>query len=317
MNRENKIPLLVIAGPTASGKSDLALRVAEKFNGEIVSADSAQIYRFLDIGTAKPSKEEQERVKHHLIDIIDPNEQFTAADYQKEARAAINEINRNEKLPIICGGTGLYIKSLLENYKFSKEGRDEELRKELKILAENKGGAELHKKLEKVDKISAEKIHPNDINRMIRALEVYYKEGTPLSETNKSLIKEPNEYNLLFIALTMEREKLYHRINERTNLMLSEGLIDEVRSLLENYSPVAPGLQVIGYRQCVKYLNSEITYEELSELIKKETRNYAKRQYTWFRREKKILWIDCLTESKSLIEIITGLIKEYKLIYRI
>ncbi|MFY9113932.1 MAG: tRNA (adenosine(37)-N6)-dimethylallyltransferase MiaA [Dethiobacteria bacterium] len=284
--------LMVIVGPTAIGKSRLALEIAPKIDGEIVSADSAQVYRYLNIGTAKPSRLEQKKVRHHLIDIIDPARQFSVAHYQKLARNVIPEIFARGRRPIIVGGTGLYVKSITDGYVFSSSGRNKELRERLNKIAVEKGSKYLHHQLKEKDPESALRIHPRDKRRIIRALEVYYTEGRRISKQWQETREHKPRYRFVMVGLTLNRDELYARINRRTDDMIKNGFIEEVETLLMKYSKEAPGLQILGYRQLVNYLEGHCTLEESMETIKKETRNYAKRQFTWFRRDERIHWFD-------------------------
>lgn len=312
-DEETLIPLLVITGPTASGKSSFALKIARKTGGEIVSADSAQVYRYLDIGTAKPTPEEQKAVKHHLIDIIDPHEEFSVADYQKQADKVIAEIYNRGNLPILCGGTGLYINAVTDRYIFSRKGKNEILREKLNMLAEEKGTDHLYEQLQLHDPASAEIIHRRDKKRIIRALEVFHGEGKSISEQQKETQLGKPRYNLLLTGLSMERDELYKKINTRTDLMMEKGFIEEVRSLLIKYPPNSPALQILGYKQIINYLEGNNTYDKLLETIKKETRNYAKRQYTWFRRDNRIKWYDAnIINFNAFAENIYDFLKECK-----
>ncbi len=304
-----KLPVvMVIVGPTAVGKSNLALEMASRLDGEIVSADSAQVYRHLNVGTAKPSLSEQERIKHHLIDIIDPDVQFSVAHYQKLALKAIPEVLSAGKLPIIAGGTGLYVRSITDAYVFSSSGRNRRLREELNGIARDRGSEYLHRQLAKHDPQSAMKIHPRDKRRIVRALEVYHSEGRQISKQWQETRKQSPRYRFVIIGLTRDREELYRRINRRTDEMMENDFVGEVRNLLLRYPKDAPGLQVMGYRQLTDYLEGKLALEEATEIIKKETRNYAKRQLTWFRRDGRIRWFDTRgIDIEKLVENINGM----------
>ncbi len=309
--KQVKIPLLVIAGPTAAGKSEAGLLVAQKTGGEIVSADSAQVYRYLDIGTAKPGRKERETVSHHLIDLVDPDEEFNVSSYKKLSEEAIQGIGKKGKLPVLVGGTGLYIHAVVDNYSFSSQGKDEQLRKKLHRAAERKGNNYLHSLLHQVDPESAEKISPADRKRMVRALEVYYSEGRPLSEQNKETPLKETPYLPVHVGLYMPREKLYEKINSRVDNMIEKGFLEEVKELLRWYPPSAWGLQILGYRQMVNYLQGYAGWEETVYEIKKQTRNLAKRQLTWFRRDDRINWIDHESgRTDRVVEKISSLLKE-------
>jgi len=285
--------VIVIAGPTASGKTDLAINLALETDGEVVSADSMQIYRYMDIGTAKPSKEEMKGIPHHMIDILDPDESYSVALYKRDAEKCIRDILSRGKLPIIAGGTGLYINSLIYNIKFSETVTDEEFRKKMQRIAETEGPMVLHEMLRKVDPESAEKIHYNNVKRVIRALEVYEYTKKPISQHQKESRIEPPEFRYLVFILSMDREKLYDRINRRVDKMIENGLVDEVRRLLEKgYKPGSTALQGLGYKEIIRYLNSEIPFEEAVRILKRDTRHYAKRQITWFRAIKDAIWLE-------------------------
>lgn len=289
-----KIPLLILTGPTAVGKSALALILAQKLNTEIVSADSAQVYRGLDIGTAKPTLEEQKLVKHHLIDIVYPDQYFSAADYQKAADTKIKKLWSSGKLPFMVGGTGLYIKALTERFAFGPQGANFDFRTTLEeITSSSEGLNQLYSRLKIVDPQAAEKISPRDRKRIIRALEVYALEGKPISEQVTRTRQQESFYNLHYYSLYMDRDILYARIEKRVEDMIEHGFLDEVRSLTEQgYNQHSPGLKILGYRQLLNYLQGGIKWDEAVLEIKKQTRNLAKRQLTWFRREKDIKWVE-------------------------
>jgi tRNA dimethylallyltransferase len=291
--------LLVITGPTAVGKSAVALAVAKHIGGEIISADSVQVYRGLDIGAAKPSQVEREVVPHHLLDIVDPGENYTVAQYQTDAAAAITEIHSRGKLPILVGGTGLYIRAVVMGYAFSESGVDEELRQRLRTIAEDEGPEALHSRLAAVDPLSAEKLHPNDVRRVIRALEVY--ENSKNSITRQiELTTEHVAYDTKMFGITMPRDCLYRQIELRVDQMMDGGLVDEVRSLLKaGVPPQAKALQSLGYKQIVGFLQEEYTLDEAVLLIKRDTRRFAKRQLTWFRREQEITWLNIFEYGSS------------------
>ncbi|MCW3490715.1 tRNA (adenosine(37)-N6)-dimethylallyltransferase MiaA [Dethiobacter alkaliphilus] len=284
--------LLVIVGPTAVGKTAVAIEVAKKLGGEIISADSVQVYRGLDIGAAKPSREEREAVVHHLLDIVDPADNYTVADFQEDAKKAIADITNRGKLPILVGGTGLYVRAVVHGFSFSESGMDEEYRAGLHREAEQHGPQYLHGKLAAVDPEAAEKLHPNDLRRVIRALEVYRQSKRPISHQVDKTSDEPI-YDTVQFGLTMPRELLYRRIEKRVDSMLDAGLVDEVRNLLnEGVPPEAKSLQSLGYKQIVAYLTGQISLEEAIRLIKRDTRRFAKRQLTWFRRDEDLIWLD-------------------------
>ncbi|WP_047154116.1 tRNA (adenosine(37)-N6)-dimethylallyltransferase MiaA [Aneurinibacillus tyrosinisolvens] len=283
--------VLAIIGPTSVGKTALSLELAARFSGEIISGDSMQFYRGMDIGTAKASPEERAAIPHHLIDICDPDEEFTVADFQRRTAALISDMNSRQILPIIVGGTGLYIQSVLYGYRFSQAGEDEAYRASLSSLAETDGNEALHAKLSAVDPLTAARLHPNDVKRVIRALEIYHLTGKTMAEYQQR--SEESPYNLLLLGLTMDRALLYERINTRVDQMIEAGLIEEVEGLLrKGYDASLRSMQALGYKEIIAYLQGLTTKEAAVELVKKRTRNFAKRQLTWFRAMKDIVWFD-------------------------
>ncbi|MGO1469126.1 MAG: tRNA (adenosine(37)-N6)-dimethylallyltransferase MiaA, partial [Tissierella sp.] len=283
----------VITGPTGIGKTNLSLKLAKSLNGEIRSSDSMQIYKYMNIGTAKLSPLKMEGIPHHLLDIFYPNEDFTVSDFKLKAKSLITDINRKNKLPMVVGGTGLYINSLVYDLDFTKVVYDENIRNKYDKISKEKGLKYLHNLLEEIDPISANKININDKKRVIRALEIYDITKKPMSEYNKNFRKENKDYNLAIICLNMDRSKLYDKINKRVDSMIENGLIEEVKFLLEmGYKPDSVALQGIGYKEIIMHLNKDSTLEESIDLIKQKSRNYAKRQLTWFRRDNRIKWID-------------------------
>ena len=287
-------------GPTAVGKSELGLRLAEEFGGEIVSADSRQIYRGLDIGTAKPTAEERRRVPHHLLDVVDPDEVLTLAQYQELAYAAIDDILARSKVPFLVGGTGLYIKAVVEGWSIPRVPPNEKLREELYRLAELEGPEALHARLREVDPAAAARIDPRNVRRVVRALEVYAETGRPISELQR---RSPPPYRTLQIGLTMEREELYRRIDARVERMIERGLVEEVRGLIERgYGLDLPAMSGLGYREIGLYLRGEIGLEEAIRLIKRNTRRFVRHQYNWFRLDDPdIHWFDALSEPYDQI----------------
>lgn len=289
--------IIVIVGPTAVGKSKVAIELAERFDGEIVNADSMQVYRYMDIGTAKPSAVDRERVSHHLIDIRNPDEDFDAARFQEEASKAIVEIVDKGKLPIVVGGTGLYIKALTEGI-FDAPGSDKELREKLRKEAEDFGMSVLYNKLFEVDPESAGRIGPRNTHRLIRALEVFYLTGISISQYQKGHAFSDRPYDTFKIGLTKERETLYKDIDDRIENMVKAGLVDEVRRIIEmGYSPGSKAMNALGYSHICRYLKGEYDLEEAVRLIKRDTRHYAKRQMTWFRKDAGINWCDVNKEG--------------------
>ena len=296
-----KPKILIICGPTASGKTKLGISCAKMFNGEIISSDSMQIYRKLDIGTAKPTKDELNEAKHHLVDIIEPNAEFSVGEYSKLAKEKIDNLIDKGKLPIIVGGTGLYIRSIIYPYTFAKTPKNQEIRdKYLKIL-EEKGKEFLFEILKEKDVEASERIHLNDTKRIIRALEIAETSDNTKTNLNCEDVKEMN-YEPIIIALDMPREELYERVNIRVDKMVEDGVLDEIKTLLKNneISETCQSMQAIGYKEFFPYLNNATTLDEAIELVKKNTRNYAKRQLTFFRAFKDAKWFNPLTEEKEI-----------------
>ena len=287
---QGKIPLLVIAGPTASGKTKLSIDLAKQLNGEIVSADSMQIYKKMTIGTAKPTPEEMDGIPHHLIDFVEPGESFSVAEYVELARKEIAEIHARGKLPIVVGGTGLYITSLIDNVEFAETGSSLEIRGKYKQMAEEQGNAAVLEKLREVDPETAAALHENNIGRVIRALELYELTGIPMSRHMELSKKTPAPYELCCIALDYRsRQTLYDRINLRVSMMVEAGLLEEVRDLVASgYSATAA--QAIGYKELIPWLDGDEPLEDCLERIRMQSRRYAKRQLTWFRRDDRIHW---------------------------
>lgn len=288
---EDKIPIVAVVGPTASGKTALGIKIAQHFDGEIVSADSMQVYKGMDIGTARPTKQEQEGIPHHLIDFLDPAESFSVADYVKLAARVIEDIHSRGKLPILVGGTGLYINSLIDNIEFQPEPDNRAVRKALQKQAEQLGNEAMLEMLRQIDPETASRLHPNNIRRIIRALEVYKTTGITMGEYQRLSRQRPSPYNVCMIGIGFkDRKVLYDRINKRVDLMVGAGLIEEARKVLDSPIGTVAG-QAIGYKELKPYLLGEIPLSEALENLKRETRRYAKRQLTWFRRDKRINWI--------------------------
>lgn len=293
MSASGKAEIVIIQGPTASGKSEFAVRLAEKFSGEIINADSMQVYRGLDIGSAKPSSEMLSRVPHHLVGVLDPDQPFSAADFCRAARDAISEIHNRGKKVFIVGGTGLYIKALTKGL-INSPGGNEEIRRELGQVAAKLGNAELHRRLSIVDPETAEILHPNDLVRVVRALEVYRMTGRSISEYRKEhMFGESPGFRCLKLGIAVDREELYGRIDERVEKMIESGLVEEVEGLLSSgYSPHIKPMLSLGYRQICDFLSGRHSLQGAVELIKRDTRRYAKRQMTWFRRDNEIIWFE-------------------------
>lgn len=288
-----KPKLLVICGPTASGKSELALRLAHALDGEIINADSMQVYRGMDIGTAKPTPEQQDGIPHHLIDIVRPDQHFSAADFAEAADAAIRDISSRGKLTIVVGGTGLYIRSLLKGLVDSPGDTAGEIRLALQAEAQELGNQAMLEKLRQVDPEIAGRIHPNNLVRIIRALEVFRLTGIPLSRYQQEHGFSGQRYRSLQIGIRVERPLLYNRIEERVNRMMQQGLLQEVQQLLKaGYSPETKAMRAIGYKEMTAHLAGDYSLDEAMRLIKRDTRHYAKRQLTWFNADKDILWLE-------------------------
>lgn len=299
-----KPKVIVICGPTASGKTALSIELAKQINGEIVSADSMQIYKEMDIGSAKPTIEEMQGIKHYLLDFVSPKDRYSVADYKVEAVKAIEEILEKGKTPIIVGGTGLYVDSLIYNIEYSQIEFDEEYRKELEERVEKEGLDKLYEEACKIDKEAMEKISPNDQKRILRILELYHQTGK--TKTNLEIESRKNEvpYDYHVYALTMDRQKLYGRINLRVDLMIEQGLIQEVKNIITKYKEYPTAMQALGYKEIKEYLDGITTKEEAIEKVKQETRRYAKRQLTWFRKNKQTIWLDASMQREENIKII-------------
>lgn len=285
--------LFILSGPTAVGKTHISIELAKKLKGEIISADSMQIYKYMDIGSAKVTEDEMQGITHHLIDFIEPDKNFNVSEYKALAENSIDEICKKDKLPMVVGGTGLYINSLILNYNFTDAKTDKSYREYLGNLAEEKGKEYVHSLLKEVDIDSYKRLYPNDLKRVIRALEVYKLTGKTISEYNANTNLYDIPYNIYYFVLTMDRAKLYDRINKRVDLMMENGLIDEVRRLKSmGYTPDMQSMKGIGYKEILDYLNGNSTLDEAIYLVKKGSRNYAKRQLTWFRKDKRVIWIN-------------------------
>ncbi len=303
----NKAKVIVICGPTASGKTALSIEVAKKINGEIISCDSMQIYKDMNIGTAKPTKEEMGEIKHYLIDYVLPTERYSVAEYKKDAKKAIKEVIEKGKTPIIVGGTGLYVDSLIYEIEYPEIKFDEEYRKKLEKEVEEEGLEKLYEKAKKIDPIAIQKISKTDKKRIQRVLEIYHATGK--TKTEQEIIsrqKEP-EYAYKVYGLLWDRQKLYDRINLRVDIMIEQGLIEEVKTILKKYSKFPTAMQGLGYKEVVQYLNKEITKEEMIEKIKQETRRYAKRQMTWFRKNKQTIWLNAEDKQNNINIISEGI----------
>ena len=310
-----KKPLIVIAGPTACGKTDISIDLAEKIGGEIISGDSMQVYKYMDIGTAKVTKEEMRDIPHYLVDELYPDEEYNVMLFQQKAKQYMEGIYSRGHIPIIVGGTGFYINALVYDNDFSEE-EESKIRKELYAVAENEGAEKLHAMLAEVDPEYAANIHHNNVKRVARALEYYRLTGEKMSEHNKNAKEKETPYNLAFFVLNMDREKLYERINLRVDIMMNNGLEQEVRKLIEmGYSPELVSMQGLGYKEFIPYFNGEISLEQVVDDIKKYTRRFAKRQLTWFRGQTNGTWLDMGTLSKDkALEIMLDELKTKKII---
>ena len=311
-----KRPLIILTGPTAVGKTKASIGLAKAIGGEIISADSMQVYKGMDIGSAKITPEEMQGVPHYLVDVLEPDEDFNVAVFQKMAKDAMNKIYENGHIPIIVGGTGFYIQALLYDIDFTECEEDDSYRKELEKFAGEKGAEALHEILREKDPASAEKIHANNVKRVIRALEFYHQTGKKISEHNEEESQKESAYNSLYFVLNDERNKLYDRIDKRVDSMVKEGLVEEV-SLLHGrgYTRDMTSMQGLGYKEILAYLDGECTLEEAVYLIKRDTRHFAKRQLTWFRREREVIWLQKNEmDDEEILKYILEMIQERNMI---
>lgn len=285
--------LIILTGPTAAGKTKLSIALAQAVNGEIISADSMQIYKHMDIGSAKIRPEEMQGIKHYLVDILEPSEDFNIVLFQKYAKQAMSEIYERGKVPILVGGTGFYIQSVLYDIDFYESNEDTALRAELEAVAKQKGNAYLHDMLKECDEKAAEEIHENNVKRVIRAIEFFRQTGKKISEHNETQRQKQSAYDARYFVLTDERQKLYENIDKRVDIMIENGLVDEVKKLLDmGCTRDFTSMQGLGYKEIISYLEGEITLDEAVYIIKRDTRRFAKRQLTWFRRERDVIWIE-------------------------
>ena len=288
-----KRPLIILTGPTAVGKTKASIGLAKAVGGEIISADSMQVYKKMDIGSAKITKDEMEGVPHYLIDVLEPDEEFHVARFQEMAKEALEKIYENGHVPIIVGGTGFYIQALLYDIDFTKGDEDTSIRKELELFAEEHGPEKLHEMLREIDPKSADAIHANNVKRVIRAIEYFRQTGKQISEHNETERQKESPYNFAYFVLNDERKNLYDRIEKRIDLMIEAGLLDEVKALhQEGYTKDMVSMQGLGYKEILDYLNGECSLEEAVYILKRDTRHFAKRQITWFKRERDVIWID-------------------------
>ena len=305
-------PLIILTGPTAVGKTALSIGLAKAVDGEIISADSMQVYRKMNIGTAKIQQSEMQGVRHHLIDILDPGEDFNVVLFKKYALEAMKDIYSREKIPVVVGGTGFYIQALLYDINFEDNDNDMSYREELQTLAAEHGNSYIHDMLAGVDPESAEKIHENNVKRVIRALEFYKKTGMKISKHNEAESQKESPYNFEYFVLNDDRQKLYDRIDRRIDIMLADGLLDEVRSLVdEGYSRDLVSMQGLGYKEMIDYIQERYTLDEAVYTLKRDTRHFAKRQVTWFKREKQVTWVN-KNEFDSEADILSFMIERLR-----
>lgn len=313
-----KKPMVILTGPTAVGKTALSIELAKKINGAIISADSMQVYKYMDIGSAKIMPKEMQNIKHYLVDELLPTDEFHIVKFQEMAKAALEEIYSDGKIPIIVGGTGFYIQGLLYDIDFSKQDADYEYRMELEAFAKEHGAQALHERLRKIDPVSYETIHANNIKRVIRALEYYHLSGKPISEHNEQERQKESPYHFAYFVLNDDRKNLYDRIEKRIDIMLEQGLLEEVTGLKQmGCHKDMVSMQGLGYKEILAYLDGECSLEEAVDLLKKETRHFAKRQLTWFRRERDVIWFDKSKYSydeRMILEDMCKLLKEKQII---
>ena len=313
-----KRPLIVLTGPTAVGKTSLSISLAKAVNGEIISADSMQVYKKMDIGSAKIRQEEMQGVKHYLVDVLEPEEEFHIVKFQQMAKEAMEEIYEKGKIPILVGGTGFYIQAVTRDIDFTEAQQENTYRAELEKLAETEGAEYLHDRLKEVDPASADTIHANNVKRVIRALEFYHQNGTPISAHNEEQKKQTSPYNLVYFVLNAPRDILYERIDKRVDQMLEEGLVKEVEGLKrEGCDRGMVSMQGLGYKEILAYLEEEYPLEEAVRILKRDTRHFAKRQLTWFRRESDVIWVDkdkFHWDEKEILEYMLSVLKEHDIL---
>lgn len=313
-----KQPMIILAGPTAVGKTALSIELAKRVNGAVISADSMQVYKYMDIGSAKITEEEMQGIPHYLVDVLMPEEEFHIYRFQQMANKALEEIYAQGKIPIIVGGTGFYIQSLLYRIDFSKEDGDFRFRQEMEAFAKQYGNHALHEKLKEIDPVSYENIHENNRKRVIRALEFYHLSGKPISRHNAEERQKESPYRFAFFVLTDDRNYLYDRINLRVDRMMEQGLLEEVQKLSDmGYHKGMVSMQGLGYKELLSYLNGECSLEEAVYIIKRETRHFAKRQLTWFRRERDCIWLDKSQygrDENAILEEICRILQEKEII---
>ena len=310
---ENKKPLIILTGPTAVGKTSASIGLAKSLGCEIISADSMQVYKYMDIGSAKIMPDEMQGVPHYLVDELLPGDEFSVVRFQQMAKAAMEKIYANGHIPLVVGGTGFYIQALLYDIDFEKGEENTDYREELEAYAKDHGAQALHDRLREVDPKSADAIHANNVKRVIRALEYYRQTGKPISQHNEEQRQKESPYNLAYFVLNDERTHLYERIDARIDQMLADGLIDEVKTLKEmGYHKGMVSMQGLGYKEILAYLEGEYPLEEAVRILKRDTRHFAKRQLTWFRREKEVIWLNKkeYEQEKNLLDSVLNIIKE-------
>lgn len=304
-------PLIILTGPTAVGKTALSIRLAKAIGGEIISADSMQVYRRMDIGSAKITKEEMMGIPHHLIDVLEPDEEFNVTVFQKLAKAAVEEIYSRGNIPIVAGGTGFYIQALLNDIDFTENGEDTSIRDELEALAKEKGAEYLHGMLLAIDPESAEQIHANNKKRVIRAIEYYRQTGERISEHNKRERQKESPYDFLYYVVNTDRDILYQRIDQRVDEMMKQGLVEEVKELKDSgCTRDMVSMQGLGYKEILDYLQGECTLSDAVYLLKRDTRHFAKRQITWFKRERDVKWLNLPDFNNDMDKVLETMIQE-------
>ena len=308
---ESKRPFVIITGPTASGKTALSIELAKQIGGEIISADSMQVYRHMDIGSAKVTKEEMDGVPHHLIDVLEPSEEFNVVRFQEMARKAMEEIYERGKIPIIAGGTGFYIQALLYDIDFTETDENNSIREELEQKARTEGASVLHAMLKEIDPESAEAIHENNVKRVIRAIEFYRQTGKKISDHNRQEREKSSPYQFLYYVIDLPRELLYSRIEQRVDQMIEQGLVEEVKALQAmGCTRDMVSMQGLGYKEILDYLNGQLTLDEAVYVLKRDTRHFAKRQLTWFRRERDVRWLELETFAGSREKMLGAVLKD-------
>lgn len=308
-----KLPLIVLTGPTAVGKTSLSIRLAKAVGGEIISADSMQVYRHMDIGSAKVTKEEMDGVPHHLIDILEPDEEFNVVVFKDRAKAAMKEIRARGHVPVIAGGTGFYIQALVYDIDFKKNEEGGEIRRELEELARQRGTAYLHEMLKRVDPESAQAIHANNVKRVIRALEYYRQTGEKISVHNETERGKECPYRLFYYVLNTDRETLYKRIDRRVDQMMEKGLVAEVQALkARGCTRELVSMQGLGYKEILDYLDGKTTLQEAIHILKRDTRHFAKRQLTWFRRERDVRWLNLPEFDNDTDKVLSYILQEWR-----